>query len=104
MVFDERPGLEAPRPYVCRQGTLCPHAVQVALAPDRSRVSCSSEGAIASMDMIITRDAANWALIGLGKGYGGGGGSPSLVGKERMGESEGRRVQSVFWSIDVTLS
>ena len=93
MVFDESSGLKAPCPYgVCRQGRLGPHAVQVALATDRSRVLRRSEGAIASMDVIATRDAASEALAGLGKRHGGGGGSPSPVGKERAKESEGRRV------------
>ena len=44
-----------------------------------------------STDEITARDAASRALAGLGKRRGGGGGSPSPVGKERMEESEGRR-------------
>ena len=68
--------------------------MQVALATDRSRVPGRSEGAIASMNVITSQDAANWALTGLRKRHGGGGGvgSPSPVGKERAEESEGRRV------------
>ena len=93
MAFKECSGLEAPCPYwVHRQGRLCPHAVQVALTIDRSWVPRRSEGAIASMDMIATWDAASQVLAWLGKRHGGGGGSPSLVGKERVEESEGRRV------------
>ena len=98
MAFDGRSGLEVPCPYgVCGRGRLCPHAVQVALATDRLKVPGRSEGAIASMDVIAARDAASEALAsealaGLEKRHGGGGGSPSPVGKERAKESEGRRV------------
>ena len=105
MVFDCRSGLEASCPYgMCRQGKLRPHTVQVALATDRSWVLGRNEGAIATMDVIATQDAASRALAGLGKRCGGGGGSPSPMGKERAGESKGGRVQSMFWSSDVTLS
>ena len=93
MAFERRSGLEAPCPYgVCWQSILCPHAVQVVLATDRSWVPGRSEGAIASMDVIAARDATNQALAGLGKRHDGGGGSPSPVGKERAEESEGRRL------------
>ena len=51
-----------------------------------------SEGAIASMDVIAARDTASRALVGLGKRHGGGGGSPSPVGKERPEVSAGRHV------------
>ena len=44
------------------------------------------------MDVIITQDDASQTLAGLGKRHGGGGGSSSPVGKERVEESEGRRV------------
>ena len=92
MAFNGRSGLEVPCPYgVCGRGRLCPHAGQVALATDRLSVPGRSEGAIASMDVIAARDAASEALAGLGKRHGGGG-SPSPVGKERVKESEGRRV------------
>ena len=56
------------------------------------------------MDVIAARNAASQALAGLGKERSGGGGSPSPAGKERAEESEGRRVQSMFRSVDVTLS
>ena len=93
MAFDGRLGLEVPCPYgVCGRGRLCPHAGQVALATDRLSVLGRGEGAIASMDVIAARGAASQALAGLGKRHGGGGGSPSPVGKERAKESEGRRV------------
>ena len=84
---------------MCRQGRLCPHAVQVALAIDRSRVPGRSEGTIASMDVIAGRDATSRALEGLGKRRAGGGGSPWPVGKERAEESEGRRVHNRFTSM-----
>ena len=58
----------------------------MALTTDPSRVLGSSEGAIASMDVIAARDATSRALVGLGKRRGGGGGSPSPVGKERAGD------------------
>ena len=104
MAFEGRLGLEAPCPYgVCRQGKLCPHVVQVELATYHSWVLGRSEGAITSMDMITAQDAASQGLVGSGK-WRGGGGSPSPVGKERVEESEGRRIQSMFQSIDVTLS
>ena len=95
MAFDRRSELKGPWPYgVCRQGELCPHVVQVALATDRSRVLERSEGAIASMDVIAAQDTASRALAGLGRRRGGGGGgSPSPLGKERAGDSEGKRVQ-----------
>ena len=59
------------------------------MATDCLKVLGRSEGAIATMDMIAARDAASKALVGLGKRRGGGGGSPSPVGKERAEESEG---------------
>ena len=105
MAFDGRSGMEAPCPYgVCQRGRLCPHAVQVALATDRLRVPGTSEGTIVSTDVIAAHNAASRALAGLGKRRGGGGGSPSPVGKERAEESEGRGVQSLFRSVDVNLS
>ena len=105
MVFDDSSRLKAPCPYgVRRQGELCPHAVQVALATDRSRVPGRGEGAITSIDVIVARGTGNRALKGLGKRRGGGGGSRAPVGKERAGESECTRVQSMFQRIDVTLS
>ena len=70
----------------------CPHAVEVALATDRLRVLGMSEGAIVPMDMIAAHDAASQALARLGKRCSGGGGSPLPMGKERVEESEGRRV------------
>ena len=105
MAFNGHSGLETPCPYgLCRQGRLCPHAVQVALATDRSRVLGRRQGAIASMNVIAAWDATSWALAGVGKQRGGGGGSPSPMGKERAEESEGKHVQSMFQSIDMTLS
>ena len=105
MASDGRSGMEAPYPYgVCQRGRLCPHAVQVASATDRLRVPGTSEGTAVSTDVIATRDAASRALTGLGKWRGGGGGSPSPVGKERAEESKFRGVQSLFQSIDVNLS
>ena len=93
MAFDVRSVLDASCPYeVRRQGRLCPYAVQVALATDRSRVPGSSEGAIASMDMITAWDATSRALARLWKQHGGAGGSPSPVGEGRAEKSEGRRV------------
>ena len=74
------------------------------MATDRSRVPGRSEGTIVSMDAIAARCAGSQALAGLGKRRGGGGASPSRLGKVRAGESEGKRVQSMFRSIDVTLS
>ena len=105
MAFDGRLGMEAPCPYgVCPRGGLCPYAVQVALATDRLKVPGTSEGTVVSTDAITAQDAASRALAGLGKRHGGGSGSPSPMGKERAEESEGRGVQSLFWSIDVNLS
>ena len=78
--------------------------MQVALATDRLKVPGTNEGTVVSMDAIAARDAASRALAGLGKRRGGGSGSPSPVGKERVEESEGRGVQSLFRSIDVNLS
>ena len=105
MASDGRSGMEAPCPYgVCQRGRLCPPAVQVALATTRLRVPGRSEGTIVSTDVIAAHDAASRALAGLGKRRGGGGGSPSPVGKERAEESEGRSVQSLFRSVDVNLS
>ena len=97
--------MEAPCSYgVCRKGELCPHVEEVALTTDHSRVPRKSEGGMASMDVITARGTANRALAGLGKRRDGGSGSPSPVVKERAGASDGRRVQSTFWTIDVTLS
>ena len=89
MASSGRLGLEASCPYgMCRQGRLCPHAVQMALATDCSRVPERNEGAIVSMDVITAQDAASRALAGLGKRRGGGG-SPSPLGRR---ERESRRV------------
>lgn len=106
MLFDGRLGLKAPCLYkVYRLGKLCPYIVQVALATDRSRVPGRSEGAITSMDVIAAQDTINCVQVELGKWHGDvGGGSPLLLEKERVGESEGMRVQSMFQSIDATSS
>ena len=93
-------GITDPCTYgVCRQGRLCPHAVQVALATDCSRVLGRREGAIASMDVIVARDAANQVRAGLGKRCGGAGGSPSPIGKERAEESEVGAINQCFGAL-----
>ena len=74
------------------------------MATDRLRVPGRREGTIVSTDVIAAHDAASRALAGLGKWRGGGGGSPSSVGKDRAEDSEGRGVQSLFRSVDVNLS
>ena len=63
--------------------------MQVALATDRLRVPGTSEETIVSTDVIAARNTTSRALARLGKRRGGGGGSPSPVGKERAEESEG---------------
>ena len=63
----------------------------------------TSERTIVSTDMIATLDTTNWALARLGKRRGGVSGSPSPGGEERAEDSEGRRVQSLFRSIDEDL-
>ena len=67
MAFDERSGLEAPCPFrMCREGKMCPHAVQVALATGSVGMPGENESATAQNDVILTWDAASHALVGLG--------------------------------------
>ena len=68
MVSNTWSGLEVPCPLrKCATGEMCPHAVPMALATDRTGARKGNEGAITSRDVIATQNAASEALRGLGQ-------------------------------------
>ena len=88
---------------MCPTGEMCPHAVQMALATDRTGARKGSEGPIGSRDVIAAQNAASEALKGLWQRWGGGGRS-SPHAKEEVTPWDTKHAQPVSWSFDVTLS
>ena len=82
---------------------MCPHAVQVELATDRMGILGKRKGVITSEDVITDWSVARTALEGLRQRRGVGGSSPCW-GKGRQERLEGKYIQQMSRSFDVTLS